>query len=184
MILQTGPKMSIFSESKELNSKPRLKKIQPSTCIRSFTLIELLLVVILLGVVAGLVIPNFGPTLSNFQLKETARNISYVMRYAQSRSIIKNIVHELVFDDAFGKYQIKAVDEDQEISEAIKSRLGRVFSIPKEVVVTCREQRIRFNTDGRIEPVRILLSNDRGSQKTISTQEQVGHIHVFDFEVK
>ena len=76
---------------------PLAMMFSPSTCHkRSFTIVELLIVILLLAVIAGLAIPNFGSTFKNLQLSQMAKTISSVMYYAQTRSIMKAKGHRLV----------------------------------------------------------------------------------------
>ncbi|MBU4333896.1 MAG: prepilin-type N-terminal cleavage/methylation domain-containing protein, partial [Candidatus Omnitrophica bacterium] len=46
----------------------------------AFTLIEIILVVLLLSVIAGLTIPNFRNSFRKVKLQNSANNIAYLMR--------------------------------------------------------------------------------------------------------
>ena len=167
----------------------RQAKGRPLTSPKSFTLIEILIVVVILGLIAGLAVPNFSNAYANFTLSETAKNIAFLMRYAQSRAIMKGKECELKFDSGNLQYQLKEKAEDTEeiansIFQPIRGRLGRNFSIPQGVVIEAENPHILFYPDGKIDKARIYLKNKREKYFTISTQEQAGYVQVFDFKVE
>ncbi len=155
---------------------------------RSFTLIEILLVVVILGAVAGLAIPSFERLYANLTLKQTAENISLLMRYAQGRAVIKQRLHRLELNPENATYQLTWQNSQDETSnpsqdfENIPSRLGRLFSIPQNLTLEIDEGKrfIMFYPDRTIDQVHLYLFDGRKRYFTISTQEQTGHIEVFD----
>jgi len=158
--------------------------------LKSFSLIELLLVVVILGIIASLAIPNFSQTYSSLQMQETAKNISYLMRYTQSQAIIRQRYFRLEFDEPNKEYRItrrageESENKTEESFERIAGRNGRAFHIPEELTLETPKPFVEFYPNGDIEPVRIYLSNVKGKYFTVSTQEQVGYVLVFDFKVE
>ena len=161
--------------------------------LKSFSLIELLLVVVILGVIAGLAIPNFSQTYASLQLQETAKNIAYVMRYAQSQAVIKQKNLRLEFDEPNKTYWLtQSMDEAQEKNtkggeasfERILGRNGRTFNIPDELTLEIPKPFVEFYPNGDIEKMRIFLSNPKRKYFTVSTQEQTGYVLIFDFKVE
>lgn len=158
--------------------------------LKSFSLIELLLVVVILGVIAGLAIPNFSQAYTNLQLQETAKNIAYLMRYAQSQAIIRQKVFRLDFDEPNQKYRLRQrtaerKDNDPGDSfERISGPNGRTFGMPDELILEIPRPFVEFYPNGDIDKVRIYLSNAREKYFTISTQEQMGYVLLFDFKVE
>ncbi|MFA6378953.1 MAG: prepilin-type N-terminal cleavage/methylation domain-containing protein, partial [Candidatus Omnitrophota bacterium] len=80
----------------------------------AFTLIELLLVVALMVVIAGLSIPNLPRHLSVFQLDQTTRHVSYLMRYAQSLAVVNQKEYRLCFSLDRLKYWLEEESADKE----------------------------------------------------------------------
>lgn len=188
--METPPiKPKIFNRTL-LASRACAQKSVSKISRQSFTLIELLLVVVLLGVVAGLAVPNFSNTYVNFQLSETAKNISALMQYAQSRSIIKGVRHQMELDPSFSKYwltQEASSSEDEEgtgIFERIPGRFGRMFAIPQDIAVESEDPKILFYPDGKIDKIRIYLHNKKGDYFTITTEEQAGQVQILDFKIE
>ena len=185
-------KMPLLQRNKTfLNPQVAFSAHQGGHCQKSFTLIELLLVVVLLSVMTTLAIPNFSQSYINLQLRETARDISYLMRYAQGRAVIKRKPHRLVFNGSYTQYWL-TVEEDppseetntEEPPEKIPNRFGRVFNIPPEIDIEAPQPSVKFYPDWKIDKTRIYLRNKKEKYFTISTQEQLGHIYVFDFKLE
>ena len=155
---------------------------------RSFTIVELLIVLLLLGVVAGLAIPNFSTTFENLQLSETAKNISSFMYYAQSRSIMKGKGHRLVFDIAHHQYwledEIGNEDSEHSVFEKISGRFGRIFYVPEDIRLEADPSVIQFYPDGTIDQARIYLESQQKGFFTISTKEQSGYVGTYDFKLE
>ena len=155
----------------------------------SFTLVELLLVLLLLGILAGLALPQFGPTYSRIQLKETADNIADLMRYAQSKAIIKRKIFGLQFDGPKNHYWIVEVKKDfgessaPESYERVSGRFGRMRDVPERISVETEEELIHFYPDGTIDRISINLSNHRQERLTVSTLEKTGQVQVFDSSI-
>ncbi len=148
-----------------------------------FTMIELLLVLIILSVVAGLAIPNFSTTYSKVKLKKTADNIAFVMRYAQSRSIQKKIMHQLRFDATSLKYWIeqggKESDEGGLDFRRVPTRYGKMYSVPDTIKAEFEHEEILFYPDGRIQKTEVTIEQ-KGQVIKLSTKEQRGFVHIYE----
>ncbi|MCK5580304.1 MAG: hypothetical protein KAJ18_03435 [Candidatus Omnitrophica bacterium] len=167
-----------------MNGKNQKQKERESS--GGFTFVEILLVVVLLGVVAGLSIPHFSQSYKTLQVQNIANNIVYLMRYAQSRAIIKNTTVRLVFDGPFERYwleQAQEIGQGDEISFArIEGRWGRRFSVSQEVEVSMQDSFIKFYPDGKIDKNEASICRDvsQGKQDCvmITTKWQPGYIHL------
>ena len=164
--------------------------LRKRTRLKSFTLIELLMVVLILGLVTGLAAPNFSKTYERLQLSETAKNIASLMRYAQGRAIMKGKECRVEFDLNRARYVLKeqvsgAQDANtQDVFQNIPGRFGRAFPIPPGVAVVAENPRVRFYPDGRMDKIRIYLKDAKENTLTVSTQEQAGTVQIYDFKVE
>ena len=157
---------------------------------KAFSLIELLLVAVLLSVLAGLAVPQFSKTYATFQLKETAANIAYLLRYAQGRSVVKNKKHQFQFSPDYLQYWL---EEEQSSGEnpagsevffsLIPGRLGRISSVPEGVTITSDRFSIVFTPDGKIDKTKIEFQGKNGGVFTILTFAQTGYVQVLDFKI-
>lgn len=188
-----------------LNSPKASQRIKR---LRSFTLIELLLVILLLSLIVGLAVPSFRSSYTNLTLSETSKNIAFLMRYAQGRAVAKNKKHLLKLDLENSQYQLLeenlSSDELQDSTEnlaaleqegeqsspagftKVPGRLGGIFHLPSEIKLETDipEPTVLFYPDGKIDKVRIYVHDDRHRYFTISTKEQIGYVQAFDFKVE
>lgn len=153
-----------------------------------FTLIEVILVVIVLSVIAAVTIPNFSTSYRHFQLKSAAEQLMYVMRYAQSRAVSKNIMVRLEFDDNNSKYWLTEQDEElsgnEIVYKRVSGRLGKRYSLTNKESLEVDKQVLNFYPSGQIEKTRLILCNDHDRCYTISTKEQRGHINIYDERIE
>ncbi len=155
---------------------------------RGFTLIEIILVLVILGVIAGLTVPRIGQNFIELQLKRTANDLSYLMRYAQSRAITKNRMVRLEFDDNFSKVWLTqsteeaSPEEDNKSFERITGRLGRTLTVPDKIYLEAETVPVQFYPDGSMDRVRLYVCHEKDCL-TVSTQEQRGAVRVFDYKL-
>lgn len=154
---------------------------------KAFTFIELLVVVLIIGVVAGLIVPNFGNTYARFLLKETAHDIAHTLRYAQTNAITGRRIVQMAFDESASRYWLQAAKGESGARaeyERIPGRMGRTFNIPDGISIESELSEISCHPNGILEKARIYVSDERGNYFTVSTREQVGYVHVFDFKAE
>lgn len=70
---------------------------------RGFTLLEMLAVLLLIGLVASLALPNLG-ALSEQALRDEARRLGAELERARERALVTGIRHQLVLDLELGEY--------------------------------------------------------------------------------
>ena len=151
--------------------------------MRSFTLIEILLVAVILAVIAVLAVPNFSRTYAGIELRKAADDLAYRMRYAQSYAITKNTRARLEFDPLFTQYWLarptgssrreplglrpkaprgeeqSGDDTAQDAFERLTGRLGQSISLPRDVRLSFEDgdPPLFFYPDGTIDKRRISL---------------------------
>ncbi len=141
----------------------------------------------MLAMVAGLTIPNFSNTYTKFQLKSAAEDLAYSMRYAQTRSVMKNLIVRLEFEEDFSSYwltQSTLDPQDQEDAEgqdfeSIRGRMGGITKIPKDIKLVTEGPTIDFYPDGNIEKKTIELCHDQLCI-SLSTKDQRGYVRIYE----
>lgn len=151
--------------------------------MRGFTVIEILLVVVLMGIVAGIVVPSYHGPYQALVLKNTTDSAVSLMRYAQAQATLKHVPYQFNCDpDKHYFWLSRAVIDDQgEVSgvEAIADRMGRRVDVPHNVNLDCEHQEMVFLPDGTISKNKIKLSNNKKTF-TVSSYEQRGYVLVYD----
>ena len=152
-----------------------------------FTLVEMLLVLLILTVVAGLTAPNLSRSLTQHQFQKSADELLNMMRYAQSRAITKGHAVRLVFNEDYQEYWLTEASANPEASdqafERVPGRMGAPRLIPDDVTVESDEDlsELTFYPDGRMDRRELgVCKNSRC--KMISTRIQRGFIRSFDGE--
>jgi prepilin-type N-terminal cleavage/methylation domain-containing protein len=120
---------------------------------KGFTLVEIIIVVLLLSVIAGLTVPSFRKTYQSIILKNAAVDLAYLMRYAQSRALVRGKDHRLMFSPEFKSYWLTELSDEESQQQdaayqAISGRMAAETYFPKEVTVDSEETVIDFEEDG------------------------------------
>ena len=156
--------------------------VQRKKVHRAFSLIELLFVVIILGIILGLAVPQFRNSFSSLILKDTADSLAHLMRYAQSRAILKNTTHGIFFQD--DKRYWLAEESSAAIMpgtfQRVPGNAGRTFDIPEELTMELQAEHINFYPDGTMDRMDVVLHHRKEKYITISTRLQRGIIDVIE----
>ncbi len=81
-----------------------MNETNPKHGASGFTLIELILVLVLIGIIAGLTTPFVLSTLERMELRSGARQIAATLRYARSEAITLKTVFSFNADTETGRY--------------------------------------------------------------------------------
>ena len=152
---------------------------------KSFTLIELLIVLVLLGVLAAVSVPNFGQTYFGVLVKKSAEDLAYSIRYGQSRAVLKGQIVRLNCNTSEQSYWLEdqmttdnAIAGEQPQFQKIAGRFGRTYRMPGDVVLECPGEFIQFLPSGDIDKMRLTVSL-KDKTWIVSTADQKNHVLVY-----
>jgi len=77
---------------------------------RGVTLVELIIVMIIIAIGATLATPNIGGWMTNYRLRNAAREVASTLRLAQIKAVSCNTTYQVVFDTVNESYIIQYQD--------------------------------------------------------------------------
>lgn len=140
--------------------------------VSGFSLFELLVVLILLGIAAGLVMPSFVGGLGGLQAETAGRDLVTVMKAARSTAVAEQAVRRVIlFDQETPDAPAEYVYTD-EYEQPIKR-----FPLPKGISFKMTELPfvISFYSNGRSSGGVVVLQNEQGRQVTIEVSPVTGY---------
>ncbi len=139
-----------------------------------FTLIELILVLLLLGLAASLVSPMMGRFSRGRAAMDTAAHMLAIMQYAQDQAAITGSPHRLHWNESAGTYWIEASTQGR--FSRISAEIGRKFELAENMTMEVSgtpEQLangyIQFDADGGHDVLVIYLTDGSGKQVAIGS---------------
>lgn len=96
---------------------------------RGFSLIEMIIVLIIIGLMTMVVMPRLGKTLQNLEVRGAAKRISGILRYCRSESVNKSRIYSASFDTTSRLLSVQSTEEEG------KSRVERSYTLPEEIQV-------------------------------------------------
>ncbi len=145
---------------------------------KGFTLVEMLLVIVIVAVIAAMSVPNLSKIYQTIQLEKTAEDILYLMRYAQSRAITKNVDLKLEFNSDYSQYWLTEKEADPEQFVHFQGRLARKRNITDKIHIKNNHGNIHFYPDGTIEKSEFDVCGLKGRCFTISSKVQRGDVQI------
>lgn len=161
---------------------------------RGVTLIELILVMVMLGLLAGLLLPRMSDFFPALQVRESADLLFAWARKARADAATTGVRHRLVFDEKGRTYWI--VYEPRPLTEpgifqVMVGWEGR--ELPDDVELTGLEgleadslnegQRyLEFRPDGTAAGGSLTIRNDRGDRRILKVEKATGKVTLSEQE--
>lgn len=159
---------------------------QTGACKKGFTLLELLLVVLILGIAASITIPSFARTSSRLELRKTTENLANTIRYGQLRAMSKNQFFRLGLDskgywleESYSAQEKGHSAKEIHNFQKLRDRWGRRTNLPAGISLDQSKNSIIFSPDGHMTLANLRMC--RAQQcLVVTTGEQRGRVEIID----
>jgi len=163
----------LIGHERALPSKDPPKK---NATIGGFTLLELTMVVLIVGIIVAMTIPRLGH-LTGHNLNVSSRRLSATVKYLLHRATVKRTIYRLNYDLKANEYWVTYRDENLEFVRD-SSVLARTVTLPRDVsfediVIVGRgkftegEVQTHFFPKGWVDETLVHLRDARGRQASI-----------------
>lgn len=138
-----------------------------SSLRRAFTLLELLLVLLLIGISAATIVPHLNGTLGRWQLRETARNLQMTLQAASQWAGVRQEAIVFVLDTKKGTFGLRPLEGGPSKTGGLLSlgrqSFGQGVEIARLEGLTDqgREKVLVFRPDGTSRAAQIVLTGAR-----------------------
>jgi type II secretion system protein H len=159
-----------------------------------FTLIELMIVLVLIGIFSGLMLAEMRGTYEDALLRSSARKIISAVNLAASKAVTVNRNHAVWLNPAENRLKIQLENQSEPIEEM--SLDSRITVIPREPSQPLEEdetpedavppkgdlQKITFHPDGTADSREIVLRDRMGIELVLRINPVTGRIRALESE--
>jgi prepilin-type N-terminal cleavage/methylation domain-containing protein len=154
---------------------------------RGYTLIELIVVIVLLGLMFGITVPKFRQALLNDSIDTTALRLVGLVQNLRERAISGQVSYILHFDIRENRIWASASTASDEEKEDARER---VYELPADVRIQdvwswssgkfYNEGVIRFSRKGYIEQSMIHLKSEDGREMSLELTPFLGSVKIHE----
>lgn len=158
---------------------------------RGFTLVELAMVILVIGIIGAVALPRFGGVLDRHELRRTVNTVRGAVRYVHARAALTKRIYRLVFDLDEQRMWYCYLDRVTNACQVERTRELGEYHLPEMVrlvdVTDPQGRKIRegeamthFHPTGLAEPHTVHLRDGTGKQMTIRIEPLAGSVKVLD----
>ncbi|MDD5680590.1 MAG: hypothetical protein PHI59_05070 [Candidatus Omnitrophica bacterium] len=168
---------------------PELPSSKPDrlNSIKSFTLIELIIVASLILTLIAVSNPLFRATFKELELKDSAYNIGKMIRYAAASAVMEETRYKIIFDFDKKSYWLLAETEKDGKTEfeRVNGRFKDKFYLPGDVFFKGESNEFIFLPNGRCTKASVIVvDNEKRKGFEIKTTGRAGQTEIIDVKEK
>ncbi len=141
---------------------------------KGLTLVELAVVMVIIGVVAALAVPNVGRWLPNYRLRSATRDIVSTLRLAQMKAVSTSLNYQVSFNVAGGNYILQRNTGGLWVNEGGSQALPSGISLN----TTFANNTALFRSDSSSNGGSVVLQNSKGGINTVTVLFTTGKITI------
>ncbi|HOJ61228.1 MAG TPA: prepilin-type N-terminal cleavage/methylation domain-containing protein [bacterium] len=162
-----------------------------------FTLVELMLVITLMGIMLGMLVPNFSPLMQGMTLKHASQAVAQILRYARGVAVERSAVTKITFDPETGNIRLSSeadpvnfpgVFQEEALPVAYpreyRAKVKAALIEKRTLFGTLEENELTFQPNGSTSDTFIYLVDDRERVYTIGIIGLTGQVLVWDHAVE
>lgn len=111
-----------------------------------FSLMELIVVLTLVTVIAAVVVPLYGSSMAQVQLRDARNSFVSLITHVQERAVAESLEYRIYIDDKEGAYwvmRLAGMDKDEKVFKPVSGEFGRKMFFPPYL----RVDRVRARKD-------------------------------------
>jgi type II secretion system protein H len=178
---------------------PALSRRDREQCVRGFTLVELMVVMMVIAILAAVMVLEMGGSYEDALLRSNARKLIDVCDAASNRAIAAHQAQALKIDTASGKFLVKAkmIGEENERAEVIEGELDKRVALiirqteretePEQVeeeAEVVKSDTIVFYPDGSADAREFLLRDRAGVELLLRMNPATSRVRVIEMAAK